>query len=31
VKGGPGITPLGEWHFENLWVTESRSGEDNRP
>ena len=21
VKGGPGITPLGEWHFENLWVT----------
>ena len=20
VKGGPGITPLGEWHFENLWV-----------
>jgi peptide/nickel transport system substrate-binding protein len=21
VKGGPGITPLGEWRFENLWVT----------
>jgi hypothetical protein len=20
VKGGPGITPLGEWHFENLWI-----------
>jgi ABC-type transport system substrate-binding protein len=20
VKGGPGITSLGEWHFENLWV-----------
>jgi hypothetical protein len=20
VKGGPGITPLGEWHFENLWL-----------
>jgi MarR-like DNA-binding transcriptional regulator SgrR of sgrS sRNA len=20
VHGGPGITPLGEWHFENLWV-----------
>lgn len=20
VKGGPGITPLGEWHFESLWV-----------
>jgi len=20
VKGGPGVTPLGEWHFENLWV-----------
>jgi ABC-type transport system substrate-binding protein len=20
VKGGPGITPLGEWRFENLWV-----------
>jgi ABC-type transport system substrate-binding protein len=20
VKGGPGITRLGEWHFENLWV-----------
>jgi len=25
VKGGTGITPLGEWHFENLWL------EDNRP
>jgi peptide/nickel transport system substrate-binding protein len=21
VKGGPGITLLGDWHFENLWVT----------
>jgi hypothetical protein len=20
VRGAPGITPLGEWHFENLWV-----------
>jgi peptide/nickel transport system substrate-binding protein len=20
VKGGPGITPLGEWRFENLWL-----------
>jgi len=20
LKGGPGITPLGEWRFENLWV-----------
>ena len=20
VKGAPGITPLGEWRFENLWV-----------
>ncbi|MGA2196183.1 MAG: ABC transporter substrate-binding protein [Bryobacteraceae bacterium] len=20
VRGGPGITRLGEWHFENLWV-----------
>lgn len=20
VKGGPGIAPLGEWRFENLWV-----------
>ncbi len=20
VRGGPGITPLGEWRFENLWV-----------
>jgi len=20
VKGGPGITPLGEWRFESLWV-----------
>jgi hypothetical protein len=20
VKGGPGISPIGEWHFENLWV-----------
>jgi hypothetical protein len=22
VHGGPGITPLGEWRFENLWVEE---------
>jgi ABC-type transport system substrate-binding protein len=20
VRGGPGISPLGEWHFENLWL-----------
>jgi ABC-type transport system substrate-binding protein len=20
VKGGPGITPLGEWRFESLWI-----------
>ncbi|HMC62184.1 MAG TPA: ABC transporter substrate-binding protein [Candidatus Solibacter sp.] len=31
VKGGPGITPLGEWRFENLWVTESRAGDAGRP
>jgi hypothetical protein len=31
VKGGPGITPLGEWRFENLWVAEPRSGEGGRP
>jgi hypothetical protein len=24
VKGGPGITPLGEWHFENLWIEGAR-------
>jgi hypothetical protein len=24
VKGGPGITPLGEWRFENLWIEASR-------
>lgn len=24
VKGGPGISPLGEWHFENLWVETGR-------
>ena len=24
VKGGPGITPLGEWRFENLWVEGGR-------
>jgi hypothetical protein len=24
VKGGPGIAPLGEWHFENLWVEGGR-------
>lgn len=22
VRGGPGITPLGEWRFENLWIEE---------
>jgi hypothetical protein len=22
VHGGPGITPLGEWRFENVWVEE---------
>jgi len=22
VRGGPGITPLGEWRFENLWLEE---------
>ena len=31
VKGGPGITPLGEWRFENVWVTESRAGDAGRP
>jgi peptide/nickel transport system substrate-binding protein len=31
VKGGPGITPLGEWRFENLWLAEQRSGEGGRP
>jgi len=30
VKGGPGITPLGEWRFENLWLAESRA-EGGRP
>jgi hypothetical protein len=20
VKGGPGISPMGEWQFENLWL-----------
>jgi hypothetical protein len=20
VKGGPGITPLGEWRFSDLWI-----------
>ncbi|MBZ5624820.1 MAG: hypothetical protein LAQ69_39890 [Acidobacteriia bacterium] len=24
VKGGPGISPLGEWRFENLWVEAGR-------
>jgi ABC-type transport system substrate-binding protein len=24
VKGAPGITPLGEWRFENLWVEGGR-------
>ncbi len=24
VRGGPGITPLGEWRFENLWLEAGR-------
>ena len=24
VKGGPGITPLGEWRFENVWIEGGR-------
>jgi hypothetical protein len=24
VKGGPGVTPEGEWRFENLWLEGSR-------
>jgi hypothetical protein len=24
VKGTPGITPLGEWHFGNLWLESAR-------
>ena len=24
VKGGPGIGPLGEWRFENLWLEGGR-------
>jgi len=24
VQGGPGITPLGEWQFENLWIEAPR-------
>jgi hypothetical protein len=24
VKGAPGITPLGEWHFGNLWLESAR-------
>jgi ABC-type transport system substrate-binding protein len=24
VKGGPGISPLGEWRFENLWLESGR-------
>jgi peptide/nickel transport system substrate-binding protein len=24
VRGGPGITPLGEWRFENLWLESAR-------
>jgi hypothetical protein len=24
VKGGPGVSPLGEWRFENLWLEGAR-------
>lgn len=24
VRGGPGITPLGAWRFENLWIESAR-------
>ncbi len=24
VKGGPGISPLGEWRFENIWLESGR-------
>jgi ABC-type oligopeptide transport system substrate-binding subunit len=24
VKGGPGVSPLGEWRFENLWLEGGR-------
>jgi hypothetical protein len=24
VKGGPGVTPAGEWRFENLWLESAR-------
>jgi hypothetical protein len=24
VKGGPGVSPLGEWRFENLWLESGR-------
>ena len=24
IRGGPGITPLGEWRFENLWLEGAR-------
>jgi hypothetical protein len=24
VRGGPGIRPLGEWRFENLWLEGGR-------
>jgi hypothetical protein len=24
VRGGPGITPSGEWRFENLWLEGAR-------
>jgi hypothetical protein len=24
VRGGPGVTPLGEWRFENLWLESGR-------
>jgi hypothetical protein len=24
VKGGPGISPLGEWRFENVWLEGGR-------
>jgi ABC-type oligopeptide transport system substrate-binding subunit len=24
VRGGPGISPLGEWRFDNLWLEGAR-------
>jgi len=24
VRGGPGITPLGEWRFQDLWLENGR-------